>query len=172
MGFDTDPVGNGFVASLARPGGTITGLSVVSPELSGKQLELLKEIVPKLSHVAVLGSSTVPGYAQELKEIELAAGAFGVKLQNLDVLDSKDIETASRAASKGRADGLLVLVARLAQGEASVAPVELEIHILENIMLKHVIPGSYDLIALPLAIHGADGSPVRAVLRPLKENES
>src|SRR5262249_56400731 len=54
MGFDTDPVGNGFVASLARPGGTITGLSVVSPEISGKQLELLKEIVPKLSHVAVL----------------------------------------------------------------------------------------------------------------------
>ena len=74
MGFDTDPVGNGFVASLARPGGTITGLSVVSPEISGKQLELLKEIVPKLSHVAVLGASTNPGNAQALKETELAAG--------------------------------------------------------------------------------------------------
>ena len=65
MAFDTDPVGNGFVASLARPGGNITGLSGLSPELSGKQLELLKEIIPRLSRVAVLGSSTRPGYAQE-----------------------------------------------------------------------------------------------------------
>ena len=61
-----DPVGSGFVASLARPGGNITGLSSLSPELSGKRLELLKEIVPKLSRVAVLGTSTQPGYAQSL----------------------------------------------------------------------------------------------------------
>jgi ABC-type uncharacterized transport system substrate-binding protein len=81
MGFDNDPVGSGFVASLARPGGNITGLSTLSPEISGKQLELLKEIVPKLSRVAVFGSSIAPGNAQALKEIELAAGAFGVKLQ-------------------------------------------------------------------------------------------
>jgi len=109
MGFDTDPVGNGFVASLARPGGNITGLSVVSPELSGKQLELLKEIVPKLSHVAVLGSSTNPGNSQALKETELAAGAYKVQLQNLDVLSPKDIETAFRDASKGHASAVLVL---------------------------------------------------------------
>jgi putative ABC transport system substrate-binding protein len=109
MGFDTDPVGNGFVASLARPGGNITGLSVVSPELSGKQLELLKEIVPKLSRVAVLGTSTNPGNSQALKETELAAGAYKVKLQNLDVLGPKDIETAFRDASKGRAGAVLVL---------------------------------------------------------------
>ena len=76
-----DPVGNGFVASLARPGGNITGLSTLSPEISGKRLELLKEIVPKLSRVAVLGTSTGPANAQSLKEVELAAGAFGVKLQ-------------------------------------------------------------------------------------------
>ena len=100
MGFDTDPVGNGFVASLARPGGNITGLSVVSPELSGKQLELLKEIVPKLSRVAVLGTSTNPGNAQALKETELAAGAYKVQFQYLNVLSPKDIETAFRAASK------------------------------------------------------------------------
>ena len=55
---DSDPVGNGFVASLARPGGNITGLSTLAPEISGKRLELLKEIVPKLSRVAVLGTST------------------------------------------------------------------------------------------------------------------
>ena len=58
MTFDNDPVGNGFVASLARPGGNITGLSTLSPEISGKQVEILKEIVPRLSRVAVLGSST------------------------------------------------------------------------------------------------------------------
>jgi putative ABC transport system substrate-binding protein len=111
MSQDTDPVGNGFVASLARPGGNITGLSTLRPELSGKQLELLKEIVPRLSRVAVLGTSTQPGYAQQLREVELAAGALGVKLQYLDVLGPKDIETAFRAASKGRADAVLMLVA-------------------------------------------------------------
>jgi ABC-type uncharacterized transport system substrate-binding protein len=101
---DGDPVGNGFVASLARPGGNITGLSTLAPELGGKRLELLKEIIPRLSRVAVFGTSTQPDYAQLLKEVELAAGAFGVKLQVLDVRSPKDIETAFRAASKGRAD--------------------------------------------------------------------
>jgi putative ABC transport system substrate-binding protein len=107
---DTDPVGNGFVASLARPGGNITGLATLAPETSGKRLELLKEILPKLSRVAVFGTSTTPGNAQSLREVELAAGAFGVKLQYLDVLSPKDIETAFGAASKGRADAVLVLV--------------------------------------------------------------
>jgi len=109
MAFAGDPVGSGFVASLARPGGNITGLSSLSPEISGKQLELLKEIVPKLSRVAILGSSTEPANPQSLKEIELAAGAFGVQLQYLDVLGPKDIETAFRTASKRRADAILVL---------------------------------------------------------------
>src|SRR5713226_7356487 len=109
MANDNDPVGSGHVASLARPGGNVTGVSTFAPEISGKQLELLKEIVPKLSRVAVLGTSTNSGYAQLLREVELAAGAFGVKLQYLDVLNAKDIETAFRAASKGRADALLVL---------------------------------------------------------------
>jgi putative ABC transport system substrate-binding protein len=89
MAVDTDPVGNGFVASLARPGGNITGLSALSPEISGKQLELLKEIVPKLSRMAVIGNSTEPANPQSLKEIELAAGTFGVQLQYLDVLGPK-----------------------------------------------------------------------------------
>ena len=106
---DPDPVGSGFVASLARPGGNITGLSTFAPELAGKRLEILREVVPKLSRVAVLGTSTMPAYAQVIRELELAAKAFGVKLQYLDVLDSKDIETAFRAASKGRADGVLTL---------------------------------------------------------------
>jgi putative ABC transport system substrate-binding protein len=104
-----DPVGNGFVASLARPGGNITGLSTLAPEISGKQLELLKEILPRLSRVAVFGTSIQPGTAQSLKETELAAEAFGVQLQYLDVLDPKNIETAFQAARKGRADAVFVL---------------------------------------------------------------
>ena len=74
----------------------------LGPELSGKQLELLKEIIPKLSRVAVLGTSTEPGQRQVLKEIELAAEVFEVQLQSLDVLSPKDIETAFRAASKAQ----------------------------------------------------------------------
>ena len=109
MALDNDPVGNGFVASLARPGGNITGLSSLAPELSGKHLELLKEIVPRLARLAVLGTSTTPGNAQVLKEIEIAAGAFGVKLQYLDVLSAGDIEPAFRAAVDGRAEAIQVL---------------------------------------------------------------
>jgi putative ABC transport system substrate-binding protein len=109
MAQDGDPVGNGFVASLARPGGNITGLSSLAPEISGKRLELLKEIGPKFSRVAVFGNSASPGTAQSLKESELAAGAFGVQLQYLDVRNPKEIENAFRDASKGRADAVLVL---------------------------------------------------------------
>jgi putative ABC transport system substrate-binding protein len=104
-----DPVGTGFVASLARPGGNITGLSTLAPELSGKRIELLKEIVPKLSRVAVFGTSTRSDNAQSLREVELAAKAFGVKLQYVDVLRPKDIESAFRVASKGRAEAVLMM---------------------------------------------------------------
>jgi putative tryptophan/tyrosine transport system substrate-binding protein len=107
---DDDPVGSGHVASLARPGGNITGLASLSPELSGKRLELLKEIVPKLARVAVFGTSTSTDYAQTLKEIKLAAGALGVKLQYLDIRSPKDFETAFRAAGKERADAALMQV--------------------------------------------------------------
>jgi len=109
MAQDTDPVGSGFVVSLAKPGGNITGLATLAPEMGGKQLELLKEIVPRLSRVAVIGNSTNPGDAQALRETVLAAGSVEVYLRYLDILDPKDIETAFRAATKGRADGLLVL---------------------------------------------------------------
>jgi len=109
MAQDGDPVGNGFVASLAQPGGNITGLSTVAPEMSGKRLELLKEIVPKLSRVAVFGNSSDPGNARVLKETELAAAAFGLKVQYLEVVSLADIETAFRSASKGRADAVLLV---------------------------------------------------------------
>ena len=106
---DPDPVGNGFVASLARPGGHITGLSNFNRELSGKRLELLKEVVPKLSRVAVFGTSTFPGNGQNLKETELAAEALRVKLQYIDVLGRKDLATSFRAATKARADAVIAM---------------------------------------------------------------
>ena len=109
MGNEGDPVGSGFVSSLARPGGNITGLSALSPEISGKQLEILKEIVPKLSRVVTLGNSTTPGNTQALKEIELAAKALGVQAQYLEVRVPKDIEIAFGSASKRRADAVLAL---------------------------------------------------------------
>jgi len=104
-----DPIGAGFVASLARPGGNITGLSVMAPELSGKRLELLKEIVPKLSRVAVFGTSTLPGNAQSVKETELAAKTLGLQLQYLGVEDPKDLDTAFRNAVSWRAHAIIVL---------------------------------------------------------------
>jgi putative ABC transport system substrate-binding protein len=109
MAQDSDPVGNGFVTGLARPGGNITGLSTLAPELRGKRLELLKEVVPKLSRVAVFGSSSSPGNAQALKEAELAARSLGVKLQYLDVLSPRDIEPAFQTAVKGQADAVLMM---------------------------------------------------------------
>jgi putative ABC transport system substrate-binding protein len=111
---DIDPVGSGFVASLARPGGNITGLSNFAPELSGKRIELLKELAPNISRVAVLGALSLPANAQglnaqALNEVRLAAEALRVKLQYLDIQNPTDIESAFRAASKGRAEAVLAL---------------------------------------------------------------
>jgi putative tryptophan/tyrosine transport system substrate-binding protein len=135
MAQDPDPVANGFVNTLAHPGGNITGLSTLAPEISGKQLELLKEIVPRLSRLAVFGNSTRPGNAQALREIELAAKAFGVKVQYLDVLDSKDIETAFRAASKGHADAVLILGNPVATSQRTQ---------IASLAVKNLLPAVYD----------------------------
>ena len=132
---DPDPVGNGLVASLARPGGNITGLSTLAPEISGKRLELVKEIVPRLSRVAVLASSTTPGNARALRETELAAGALGMHLQNLDVLGPKDLETAFRAASKGQAHAVLLLQSPIFVNERTQ---------LAKLAVKFRLPAIYD----------------------------
>ena len=107
---DIDPVGNGFISSLARPGGNITGLSTLAPEISGKQLEVLKEIVPKIVRVVVLGTKTNPGTAQTLKETELAAKAFNMQLQYLDVIGPRDIDTGFQTISQARAEAVVVLI--------------------------------------------------------------
>ena len=113
MAQDNDPVASGVVASLARPGGNITGLSNFAPELSSKRLEVLQEVVPKLSHVAVLGSLTGPSNILVKRELELAAKVLGVKLQYLEILEPKDVETAFRAAASGRADGVTTFASPL-----------------------------------------------------------
>jgi len=104
-----DPVGSGLVASLARPGGNLTGLSTLVPEISGKRLEILKEVLPKLSRVVVLGDSTAPGNAQSLKETELAAKPFDIQIHYQDIVGPKHIETSFGEAAKGRGDAILLL---------------------------------------------------------------
>jgi putative ABC transport system substrate-binding protein len=109
MSNEPDPVGAGFITSLGRPGGNITGLSTLAPQLAGKRLELLRDVVASLSRVAIIGTSSQPGHAQAIKELELTAKAFNVQIQYLDVLASADVETVFRSANKGRADGVLTL---------------------------------------------------------------
>jgi putative tryptophan/tyrosine transport system substrate-binding protein len=103
-----DAVATGLVASLARPGGNVTGLSALSPELITKQLELLKEIVPKAARVAVLYDPRNPVNIPAWKEIEPVAHAFRIRLLRLEVQGPEEYESAFAAAARGRADALLV----------------------------------------------------------------
>ncbi|MBI4587668.1 MAG: ABC transporter substrate-binding protein [Candidatus Rokubacteria bacterium] len=104
-----DVVGAGLVASLARPGGNITGLTAISPELSAKRLELLKEAFPGVSRVAVLWNPADPGAALSFRETEIAARALGVQLQSLEVRGPNDFDRAFSAITEKRADALLVV---------------------------------------------------------------
>jgi putative ABC transport system substrate-binding protein len=130
-----DPVGSGFVASLARPGGNITGLATLRPELSGKRLELLKEIVPKLSRVAVIASSGSADHALVAKELKLAAERLRVKIQPIDIR-KLDIQTAFRDAAAGRAEAVLFRVPgpMLSPRRAEVA----------NLAIKSQLPVIYE----------------------------
>jgi len=105
----SDPVAEGLVASLARPGGNITGLSQIGPELAGKRLELLKEAFPKISRVAVLRPSSSRSSIAQFKETRVAAKAMGVEVQSLEWRSFDDIAGAFKAAAAGRADALIVL---------------------------------------------------------------
>ena len=104
----TDPVGTGFVASLARPGGNVTGLSRDLPELSGKRLELLREAVPRLSRVAFIWNPGVAGAALEYKETEGAARSLRLSLQSVEVSRADDLNRAFSAVTKGRAEALIL----------------------------------------------------------------
>ncbi|MBI2154617.1 MAG: ABC transporter substrate-binding protein [Candidatus Rokubacteria bacterium] len=107
--FAGDAVGAGFVASLARPGGNITGLSIFAPELSGKRLELLKEAIPRLSRVAVLWNPANPVSPHVVKATEVVARSLGVELQILEARGPEDFATAFSTMARGRAEALFLI---------------------------------------------------------------
>jgi putative ABC transport system substrate-binding protein len=105
-----DPVAAGFVASVARPGGNITGLSMMSPEVVSKQLELLRQVLPKISRVAVLANPVNPGSAPQLRRAAGVAAELGMRLQSLEARSLSEIDSAFVAMTRERADALLVLL--------------------------------------------------------------
>lgn len=109
----SDPVAEGLVSSLARPGGNITGLSQIGPELAGKRLELLKEAFPQISRVAVLWTGSSQSQVAQLEETQVAAKAMGVQLQSLEMRSADDFEDAVKSATTGRAGALIVLQSAL-----------------------------------------------------------
>jgi putative tryptophan/tyrosine transport system substrate-binding protein len=116
---------------LRAPAVTLSGLS---PEISGKQLELLKEIIPRLARVSVLGNSTTPGTAKVLNETELVAGALSIELAYFDVRTTKDTEAAFRASSKSGADAVLLLTSGVFTPQQAHLP---------QLAVKHRMPVSY-----------------------------
>jgi putative tryptophan/tyrosine transport system substrate-binding protein len=104
-----DPVALGLVDSLARPGGNVTGFTAIAPALAGKRLELLKEIVPKLSRVAVLWDPQNPGSAQQWKESQLPARELGLQLHSIQVSSADKFEAAFKEATKARSAALAVM---------------------------------------------------------------
>jgi putative tryptophan/tyrosine transport system substrate-binding protein len=126
-----DPVQQGFVASLARPGGNITGFTIMGGDLAGKRLEIVKEVLPKVSRVAILRDPGNPATSAYLKETEAVAGALGVQLQSIEAHGGSDLVNVFRAATKGRAEALIV-VAFGAQRPQIV-----------NLTIKNRIPAMY-----------------------------
>ena len=116
MAVSTDPVGLGLVANLARPGRNITGMTTLSPELGGKRLELLRQIVPGLSRIAVLWNANNPGKAAELKELEAAARRLAVIVRSIEVRGPADFDRAFTTINRERTDALLTLREPLVQG--------------------------------------------------------
>jgi putative tryptophan/tyrosine transport system substrate-binding protein len=111
IGLGPDPVEAGFIESLARPGGNVTGLTNLGPELGGKRLELFKEAVPKLARVAVLYDPTIPASVRELKDVlPAAARALGLTVRSWEVRAADDFDKIFATISKWRPDGLYVLV--------------------------------------------------------------
>lgn len=105
----TDPVGNGFAASLARPGGNVTGLTHMAPDLTGKRLELLKEVVPRLLRVAVLWNPNQPGQSFAFKEAQAAAQALKMRVISLEARNRAEIEKVLSGIGKDRAQAIFEL---------------------------------------------------------------
>jgi putative ABC transport system substrate-binding protein len=138
----SNPLGLGFVASLARPGGNVTGLSLLAPEVSGKRVEMLKEILPGITRVAVLLSPDNPGVAFSLKETESAAQSTALRLQILKVQDAATFDNAFQAATRERAEAIIVLPAPLMNVQAGR---------IAELALKNRLPTIYFSGELPRA---------------------
>jgi ABC-type uncharacterized transport system substrate-binding protein len=131
-----DPVGSGIVASLARPGGNITGLSLLDADLDGKRIELLKEAVPHLTRLAILWSANDPGMTLAFGRVETAARALGFALQNLAVREPAEFPRAFEAAGAGRAEALFVTAQPFTnQHRAQIL----------DLVAKHRLPAIYTL---------------------------
>ncbi len=130
-----DPVALGFVSSLARPGGNITGLTSLSGDLAGKRLELIKEVIPRLSLVAILWAPRVPHAVRQIREIESAALTLGVRLQPLEVRGPDELEGVFQAASKGHANAVFVVAS---------GPINAYRARIIAFAAKHRLPAMYD----------------------------
>jgi putative tryptophan/tyrosine transport system substrate-binding protein len=108
-----DPVGTGLVPSLAHPGGNLTGLSSIAPDLEGKRLDILREVVPTPSHVAVLFNSLNPFHVVSMRNARAAAQAMGIKLQQHDIREFEDLDGVFAAIRDERPDALLILADRV-----------------------------------------------------------
>jgi putative tryptophan/tyrosine transport system substrate-binding protein len=108
-----DPVGTGIVPNLARPGGNITGLSAIAPDLEGKRLELLREVVPHLAHVAFFLNPANEFHTLSMRQALAAAQALKIKLQPREVRKSEDLDAAFASTVKEKPDGLLILADRI-----------------------------------------------------------
>ena len=137
-----DPIGPGFVASLGRPGGNITGLTIQAPELIAKRLQLLKEAVPKVNRVAVIWDPAIIHEVNGYKEAENAAHALGVQLLSMQVARAEDLESAFATVTRDGADGLLVFENALTSNNGK--------RIVE-LALKHRLAGVYGLRELAQA---------------------
>jgi putative tryptophan/tyrosine transport system substrate-binding protein len=131
---ESDPVGNSFVASLARPGGNITGLATLTAELDGKRLELLKETIPRLSHVVDLRGPGIPRSVAIQKDTEAAARSLGIKLQFEVVKDPNDTNRALEAIIKARTGALSVTAGPFATAQRKQ---------LVEFAAKHRLPAIY-----------------------------
>jgi putative ABC transport system substrate-binding protein len=104
-----DPLGSGLIASLAHPGGNVTGMSLMAPDLGGKRLELLKELLPRLARVAVLWNAANPYSAIVFKETQAAARTLGIEVQSLEVRGPDDLDGAFEAVRKQRPDAMITV---------------------------------------------------------------
>jgi len=138
MTASTDPVGTGFVASLARPGGNVTGLSTMAPLLGAKRLELLKEAVPELSRVAIMWDPDVRGALLEYKEAEEAARSLGLQLQSVEVSRADDFDRTFASLTSGRAQALTVVTSPLTLDNRSQ---------IANLALKHRLPSIFGQVS-------------------------